>query len=35
MLKSPKTTIDDNKSAISFWRNQTEIDEFVMEQAAL
>ncbi|BFM48480.1 hypothetical protein [Marinomonas sp. THO17] len=33
-LTYPHIVIDDNKSAISFWRNQTEIDAFAMEQAA-
>ena len=34
-LKYPKITIDDNKFALSFWRNQTEIEDFYLEQAAL
>lgn len=35
ILRYPNITIDDNKFALSFWRNQTEIEDFYLEQAAL
>lgn len=31
----PKITIDDNKWALFFWRDQTEIDDFHLEHSAL
>lgn len=34
-LRYPNITIDDDKWSLSFWRDQTEIDDFHLEQSAL